>query len=194
MEYLIFGIPVLMALASWWAWATLLSRPRRWRDLPVLVVPAVYGFGLWVGGFQVYPSAEWLFGLGLISGPVFAGLLLALSVRRFMRLGRRERLAVAGSALVSLGVLLTMLVLFWSAGRSEARGVHAILGSSYAGALLLSVALTWLGTGRQRQRSIGRAPAVTVGIVSAAMAATFFYPVEFINSCYVETVFRYSLC
>ena len=23
MEYLIFGIPVLMALVSWWAWATL---------------------------------------------------------------------------------------------------------------------------------------------------------------------------
>ena len=61
MEYLVLGIPVLMALASWWAWATLLSRRRRWRDLPVLVVPAVYGFGLWVGVFQVYPSAEWLF-------------------------------------------------------------------------------------------------------------------------------------
>ena len=192
MEYLIFGIPVLLALASWWAWATLLSRRRRWRDLPVLVVPGVYGFGLWVGVFQVYPSAEWLYGLGLISGQVFAGLLLPLAVRRFMRLGRRERLAVAGSALVSLGVLLTMLVLFWSAGRSEARGVHAILGSGYAGVLLLSVALTWLGTGRLR--SIGRAPAVTVGIVFAAMAATFFYPVEFINSCYVETVFPYSLC
>ena len=192
MEYLVFGIPVLLALASWWAWATLLSRRRRWRDLPVLVVPAVYGFGLWSAVFREYPSAEWLFQLGWISGPVFAGLLLTLAVRRFMRLGRRERLAVAGSALVSLGVLLTMLVLFWSAGRSEARGVHAILGSSYAGALLLSVALTWLGTGRLR--SIGRAPAVTVGIVFAAMAATFFYPVEFINSCYAETVFRYSLC